>query len=244
MIIINLRKLLRSRRFFFGVAVLFALGALAVQVSQNMNSGPMAIAKVKTEDKVCALTFDISWGDKYSPSILDTLKKNNVRATFFIMGPWSVKYPDIARRIAMEGHEVGSHGYKHENYGEKTAEWVRGDIQKAHKQIQEVTGKEAALLRPPNGHYSKQSLQVTEELNYRTIIWDADSLDWKNPGTDVVIKRVLTKTKPGSIILLHASDTPVQTAEALPVIIDGLRAQGYTFVTVGELLAKYPPVRH
>lgn len=242
--VINLRKFLCSRRFFFSVVALFAMGTLAVQVSQNINSGPMAIARVKTEDKVCALTFDISWGDKYSPSILDTLKTNNVKATFFIMGPWAVKYPDIARRIAMEGHEVGSHGYKHENYGEKTEEWVRNDIQKAHGQIKEITGREASLLRPPNGHYSKKSVQVTEELGYKTVIWDADSLDWKNPGTDVVIKRVLTKTKSGSIILLHASDTPKQTAEALPVIIEGLRNQGYTFMTVGELLTKYPPVRH
>lgn len=242
--VINLRKFLCSRRFFFSVVALLAMGTLAVQVSRNINSGPMAIAKVKTEDKVCALTFDISWGDKYSPSILDTLQKNNVQATFFIMGPWSVKYPDIARRIAMEGHEIGSHGYKHENYGEKTDEWVRNDIQKAHGQIKEITGREAVLLRPPNGHYSKKSLQVTEDLGYKTVIWDADSLDWKNPGSDVVIKRVLTRTKSGSIILLHASDTPRQTAEALPVIIGGLKDQGYTFMTVGELLAQYPPVRH
>lgn len=242
--VINLRKILCSRRFLFSVVALFTMGILAVQVSRNINSGPMAIAKVQTEDKVCALTFDISWGDKYAPSILDTLKGNNVQATFFIMGPWAVKYPDIARRIAMEGHEIGSHGYKHENYGEKTDEWVRNDVQKAHAQIKEITGREASLLRPPNGHYSKKSVQVTEELGYKTVIWDADSLDWKNPGTEVVIKRVLTKTKPGSIILLHASDTPKQTAEALPVIIEGLKNQGYTFMTVGELLAKYPPVRH
>jgi len=242
--VINLRKWLRSRKLFYSIVVLFAVGALVLQVTQNMQSGPMAIAKVKTEEKVCALTFDISWGDKYSPSILDTLKKNNVKATFFIMGPWTVKYPDIARRIAMEGHEVGSHGYKHENYGEKSDEWVKSDIQKAQAQIMEVTGKQVSLLRPPNGHYSKKSVQITEDLGYKTIIWDADSLDWKNPGTDVVIRRVLSKTKPGSIVLLHASDTPVQTAEALPTIIEGLKAQGFTFMTVGELLAKYPPVRH
>lgn len=242
--VINLRKWLRSRKLFYSIVALFAAGALVVQVTENLQSGPMAIARVKTEDKVCAITFDISWGDKYSPSILDTLKKNNVKATFFIMGPWTLKYPDIARRIAMDGHEIGSHGYKHENYGEKNDEWIRNDIQKAHAQIAEITGKEATLLRPPNGHYSKKSVQLSQELGYKTIIWDADSLDWKNPGTDVVIKRVLTKTKPGSIILLHASDTPIQTAEALPTIIEGLKAQGYTFMTVGELLAKYSPVRH
>jgi polysaccharide deacetylase family sporulation protein PdaB len=242
--VINLRKWLRSRKLFYSIVGLLAVGALVLQVTQNMQSGPMAIAKVKTEEKVCALTFDISWGDKYSPSILDTLKKNNVKATFFIMGPWTVKYPDIARRIAMEGHEVGSHGYKHENYGEKSEEWITSDIEKAQAQIMEITGKQATLLRPPNGHYSKKSVQITDNLGCKTIIWDADSLDWRNPGTDVVIRRVLTKTKPGSIVLLHASDTPVQTAEALPTIIEGLKEQGFNFMTVGELLAKYPPVRH
>jgi peptidoglycan/xylan/chitin deacetylase (PgdA/CDA1 family) len=116
---------------------------------------------------------------------------------------------------------------------------VKEDIRKSHEQIKEATGVEPTLIRPPNGHYSRRSLQATEEMGYKTIIWNADSLDWKNPGRDVIIDRVVKRLKPGGIILLHASDTPVQTAEALPILVEKIKAEGYQIVTVGDLLTKY-----
>jgi peptidoglycan/xylan/chitin deacetylase (PgdA/CDA1 family) len=155
------------------------------------------------------------------------------------MGPWAEKYPDVAKRMVADGHEIASHGYRHENYGDRTPEWVRNDIQKSEEQIKAVTGFEPKLLRPPNGHYSQTSLKVTEELGYKTIIWNIDSLDWKNPGRDVIVERVVKRLKPGGIILLHASDTPVQTAEALPILLAKIQEAGYKVVTVGDLLANY-----
>lgn len=237
--IISLRRLIRNRHLFYSIIGLFAIGALYVQVSDLANSGPIAIAGTRTDQKVVALTFDHSWGNKFTPSILDTLKKNNIHATFFIMGPWAKKYPEVAQRMVADGHEIGSHGYRHENYGDRSADWVREDIQKAHAMIKEVTGVEPTLLRPPNGHYSQQSLKTTDELGYKTIIWNIDSLDWKNPGRDVIIDRVVKRLKPGAIILMHASDTPVQTAEALPILLEKIKAEGYQIVTVGELLNNY-----
>ncbi len=237
--IVNLRKIFFHRHIFYSIIGLLAIGTVYFQVADLIAGGPIAIAGTRTEQKVVALTFDHSWGNKFTPSILDTLKENNVRATFFIMGPWAQKYPDVARRIAADGHEIGSHGYRHENYGDMSAEWVREDIQKAHNQIKEVTGVEPSLLRPPNGHYSQQSLKVTDELGYKTIIWNVDSLDWKNPGRDVIIDRVMKRLKPGAIILMHASDTPVQTADALPILLNKIKAEGYQIVTVGELLNNY-----
>jgi polysaccharide deacetylase family sporulation protein PdaB len=208
-------------------------------VTETIAGGPMAIAGTRTDQKVVALTFDHSWGNKFTPSILDTLQKNNVKVTFFIMGPWAMKYPEVAKRMVSDGHEIASHGYRHENYGDMSPNWVREDIQKAHEQIKEVTGVEAKLIRPPNGHYSQKSLATTDELGYKTIIWNVDSLDWKNPGRDVIVERVMKRIKPGAIILLHASDTPVQTAEALPILLDKIKAEGYQIVTVSELLTKY-----
>lgn len=237
--IINLRRLLSHRRFFYSAVGLFLVGALYVQVAQLVQTGPMAIAGTQTEQKVVALTFDHSWGNRFTPSILDTLKTHQIKATFFIMGPWAKKYPEVAKRIAEEGHEVGSHGYRHENYGDMSAEWVKEDITKAHTLIKETTGVDATLIRPPNGSYSKLSLQTTEDLGYNTIIWNIDSLDWKNPGKDVIVERVMKRLKPGGIILLHASDTPVQTADALPILLEKIKAEGYEIVTVGELLTKY-----
>ncbi len=237
--IVNLRRLLHHRYLFFGVVGLFAISALYVQVTDLISNGPIAIAGTRTEQKIVALTFDHSWGNRFTPSILDTLQKHNYRVTFFIMGPWAKKYPEVAKRIVADGHEVASHGYRHENYGDMPPDWVRDDIQKAHAAIKEVTGIEPCLIRPPNGHYSQKSLKVTEELGYKTIIWNVDSLDWKNPGQDVIVERVMKRIKPGAIILLHASDTPTQTAEALPVLLTKIKAEGYSVVTVGELLTKY-----
>nr|WP_092069666.1 polysaccharide deacetylase family sporulation protein PdaB [Dendrosporobacter quercicolus]NSL47549.1 polysaccharide deacetylase family sporulation protein PdaB [Dendrosporobacter quercicolus DSM 1736]SDL93969.1 polysaccharide deacetylase family sporulation protein PdaB [Dendrosporobacter quercicolus] len=237
--IINLRSLLQHRNLFYSVIGLLAISATYIQVADVIADGPIAIAGVRTDQKVVALTFDHSWGNKFTPSILDTLQTNNLKVTFFIMGPWAQKYPEVAQRMAKDGHEIASHGYRHENYGDKTAEWVKSDIEKAHAQIKEVTGVEPKLLRPPNGHYSQQSLKTTDELGYKTIIWNVDSLDWKNPGRDVIVERVAKRLKPGAIILLHASDTPVQTAEALPILIEKIKSEGYQIVTVGELLTKY-----
>lgn len=237
--IINIGRLFNYRHLLFGIVGLFAVGALYIQVAELIAEGPMAIASTRTEKKVVALTFDHSWGNTFTPSILDTLKANNIKATFFIMGPWAKKYPEVAKRMVTDGHEIASHGYRHQNYGDMTREWVTEDIEKSHALIKEVTGVDAKLIRPPNGHYSKQSLKVAEELGYRTIIWSIDSLDWKNPGRDVIVERIVKRLKPGGIILMHASDTPVQTAEALPILLEKIKAQGYEIVTVGQLLDQY-----
>lgn len=237
--IISLRRLVSHRHLFYSIIGLLAIGTLYVQVADVVAGGPIAIAGTRTDQKVVALTFDHSWGNKFTPSILDTLQRNNLKVTFFIMGPWAQKYPDVARRMVSDGHEIASHGYRHENYGDMSPDWVREDIQKAHALIKDVTGADPSLIRPPNGHYSQKSLKVTDELGYKTIIWNVDSLDWKNPGRDVIIDRVMKRIKPGAIILMHASDTPVQTAEALPILLDRIKADGYQIVTVGELLTKY-----
>lgn len=237
--VINLRRLFGHRHLFFSIIGLFAISAIYVQAAVAITGGPIAIAGTNTDQKVVALTFDHSWGNKFTPSILDTLKRHELKVTFFIMGPWSKKFPEVAQRMVADGHEIASHGYRHENYGDMTPEWVKEDIQKAHAQIKEVTGVDATLLRPPNGHYSQKSLKATDELGYKTIIWNVDSLDWKNPGRDVIIERVMKRLKPGAIILMHASDTPVQTAEALPILLDKIKAEGYQIVTVSELLNKY-----
>lgn len=238
--VINLKRIFGARNFVYGLIGLFVFSTAYVQIAELVDSGPIAIAGTNTEQKVVALTFDHSWGNKFTPPILETLKQKNIKATFFIMGPWALKYPEVAKQIVADGHEVGSHGHRHENYGDRTPEWVKADIQKAHEEIKEATGGvEATLIRPPNGSYSKAALQTIDDLGYKTIIWNIDSLDWKNPGKDVIIERVVKRLKPGGIILLHASDTPQQTAEALPVLIDKIQAEGYKIVTVGELMGQY-----
>ena len=214
--------------------------AKAVKESMSsLKTEALPIVGTATAAKVVAVTFDHSWGNTFTPSILDTLKKNNLKVTFFIMGPWASHYPDVVKRMVADGHEIASHGYRHENYGEKTAEWIKEDLNKSSAQIKEAAGAAPKLFRPPNGHYNPQSLRLTHELGYKTILWNIDSIDWTNPGRDVIIDRIMKRLKPGAIVLLHASDTPQQTAEALPILLNKIKAEGYKVVTVSELLDKY-----
>ncbi|MDG0873736.1 polysaccharide deacetylase family sporulation protein PdaB [Paenibacillus thiaminolyticus] len=229
-----------KRVFFLIAAALLAAGVVYVE-SDNITvfseSNPSAIYSVPTDKKVIALTFDISWGDKRAEPILEILKEKGVnKATFFLSSPWSKTHPDIVKKMVSAGYEIGSHGHKHVNYSSLSDEEIRKQITTAHQHLKEVTGQDANLIRMPNGDFDKRVLRIADKLNYKVIQWDTDSLDWKNPGVDTIVKRVVGKAHPGDIILLHASDSCKQTHLALPTIIDSLRAKGYEFVTVSELI--------
>ena len=113
---------------------------------------------------------------------------------------------------------------------------------KAHQSIKEVTGASPNLIRTPNGAWNDMVLDVADQVGYKVIQWSVDSLDWKKPGVDVIVKRVLDRVHPGAIILMHASDTCLQTPEALPRVIEGLKTKGYELVTVSRLLEEGPGV--
>lgn len=194
------------------------------------------IYEVKTDKKIVALTFDISWGNKTPMPVIEILKEHNIKCTFFLSGPWVKEYPEIVKRIKQDGHEIGSHGYKHINLSNLSKTEIKEEISKAHRNIKEVAGVEPSLIRTPNGDYSDHVIEAIHESNYEAIQWGTDSLDWMNPGVNSIIERVSKNVHPGDIILMHASDTCKQTAEALPDVIKNLKAQGYKFVVVSELL--------
>jgi polysaccharide deacetylase family sporulation protein PdaB len=236
--VMNGKKLKRYLIVF--IAVLFAIG-IVYSESDNITvfsqGEPAAIYSVETDKKVIALTFDISWGDTRAEPILKILEEKGVKkATFFLSSPWSQQHPDIVQKIVKGGWEIGSHGHKHVNYSKLSDEEIRTQIQTAHGILQQTTGQNPNLIRLPNGDFDKRVLRIAGELDYKVIQWDTDSLDWMNKGVDNIINRVLTKAHPGDIVLMHASDTCKQTHEALPTIIDQLRAKGYEFVTVSEML--------
>ncbi|MFZ5645291.1 MAG: polysaccharide deacetylase family sporulation protein PdaB [Bacillota bacterium] len=243
---LNFSKLRRYIVFFPAIIATAAIltGVMLTDISAMITSKPKphAIYKVKTDRKVVALTFDISWGTKVPGPVMDTLKKNNVRSTFFLSGPWVKKYPEFPQRLVKEGHEIASHGNRHIDLDREPADTVREEIMKAHQDIKEVTGVEPSLIRTPNGAWNDMVLEVADSLGYKVIQWSDDSLDWKKPGVDVIVKRVLDRAHPGAIILMHASDTCLQTPEALPRVLEGLKAQGYEMVTVSELLKEGPGV--
>jgi len=216
------------------MAVLFAVSG---QTRADAADRPTAIYKVDTNKKLVALTFDISWGEKVPEPVLDVLEHEHVtKATFFLSGPWTARHPDIAKRIKSMGYEIGSHGNLHKDFSHYPDNWIRQQVTLAEKSIHEVTGVKPNLIRTPNGDFNPRVIQCLNSMGYTVVQWNTDSLDWKNPGVGAIQNRVLKRVVPGDIILMHASDSSKQTAQALPAVISGLRAKGYQFVTVSELL--------
>jgi len=224
------------------VAALFSSILLYMEKDQlavlSTAEGPRAVDSVETNEKKIALTFDISWGEKYALPILEVLNKYQLKeTTFFLSAAWAERHPEIVERIVEDGHEIGSHGYQYKNYTEWENEKIRKDIIQAEQVLNELTDKKPTLLRPPNGNFDKRVLNIADRLNYTVIHWSVDSRDWKNPGTEQIVANVVNEVSPGDIVLLHASDSAKQTAKALPVIIDQLKQKGYRFVSVSELIA-------
>lgn len=199
---------------------------------------------VKTDQKKVALTFDISWGRNTVPKVLDILKEEGVRATFFLSGPWARRHPDLVRRIVDDGHEIGSHGDRHVNLSRHSRAEVARNIQKADTDLRAVSGQEPRFFRPPNGDYDDVVIETARSLGYETVLWAIDTLDWKNPGPDYMVRRVMQQVFNGAIILMHASDSSRQIHLALREIIQKLRAEGYELLTVGELLLAGTPGRN
>ncbi|MGE5541791.1 MAG: polysaccharide deacetylase family protein, partial [Bacillota bacterium] len=163
--------------------------------------------------------------------------QKGLSCTFFLSGPWAASHPDIVRRIAADGHEVASHGWWHDNLSQCSRERIAESLRKTRETLTGLAGHEARLFRPPNGDYDDEVVLTALEEGYHTIIWSLDSLDWKNPGVDYMIDRLLTRAQAGDIILCHASDSARETYLALPAVIDGLRANGFRLLKLSELLA-------
>lgn len=195
------------------------------------------IYSVELYDKKAAITFDCAWGDSDIPSIMDTLKKEGIKATFFIVGQWAEKYPDTVRLIAREGHDIANHSYSHLRMGTLDRGKIKSEILKCGTVLESLSGQTIDLFRAPYGDYNSNVVTTAKSLGYYTIQWNVDSLDWRTGiSKQEISDRIYRKIKPGSIILFH-NDTP-HTANILPEIITNLKDKGYVFLPVSKLIMR------
>ncbi|WP_122638178.1 MULTISPECIES: polysaccharide deacetylase family protein [unclassified Romboutsia] len=198
------------------------LADLPYERGTKANSGYVAIT----------CNVDLGWEDEYIESILDTLKKEDANITFTITGKWAENKKELLQRMISEGHEVGSHGYKHLDYAKLSYEENLEQMKKAESIIEEITNQEIKFFQAPAGSFGEGTIKAAKELGYTTFKWDVDTIDWKyREEPDVIINRVNKKEiKDGSIVLIHPTKA---TTQCLDDIISIIRGKG---LKVGRLM--------
>ncbi len=190
------------------------------------------------------LSFDDGPDSKWTPQILDILKEKKVKATFFVVGNKIEENPELLQRIYDEGHEIGSHTYTHANLRLAHREQIKLELNATQRIIESVIDRSTILFRPPYQADARPKtvedlipIQIAEELGYLTVCENIDPEDWSRPGADLILRRIKDQRHSGNIILLHdAGGNRSQTVEALPKIIDYLRARGDEIVPLAELM--------
>jgi len=182
-----------------------------------------------------ALTFDDGPHATLTPRLLDILKKEGVKATFFILGQNVAEYPDIARRIVAEGHEIANHSWSHPVLAKMSDAAVESQLRRTSDIVRKTTGVEMPLMRPPYGAMSvRQRAWAKEKLGLKCILWSVDPLDWKVRNAASVRAKLVSGAHPGAILLVH--DIHATTVNAMPATIADLKEKGYRFATVSDLI--------
>lgn len=194
------------------------------------------ISKGNTNKRYIALTYDAGDGASATPYLLDILNKYDVKATFFLTGKWIEKYPDIGRQIVNLGQEIGNHTFSHPDLTNITRNEIIAEVVKAENTIKKFTNTDCKLIfRPPFGAWNREVLEAIGEAGYQySIYWSLDTIDWKQPSVDDIVNRVMENVKNDDIILMHLEY--FNTAKATEIIIPKLKALGYEFVHVTEML--------
>ncbi|MGI5859498.1 MAG: polysaccharide deacetylase family protein [Tepidanaerobacteraceae bacterium] len=187
----------------------------------------------RKDKKIIAFTCNVAWGNEYIPPLLKVFSEKNVKATFFIEGRWAEKFPDLLKLIYNKGHEIGNHGYSHAHHGQLSYEDNFNEIKKTEMVIQEITGEKPTLFAPPYGEFSELTVKAVNSMNYRLIMWTIDTIDWKKPGVEYIVNKILENAGNGKIVLMHPTE---DTVRAMPTIIENLHRQGFKITTVSELL--------
>jgi peptidoglycan/xylan/chitin deacetylase (PgdA/CDA1 family) len=192
--------------------------------------------------KQLALTFDDGPNDPYTLHLLDVLAKNNVHATFFVIGRYVRMRPDIAREIAARGHAIGNHTFLHPLLTLEPGARVQREIQDCRNSITEAAGEHSNLFRPPWGGRRPATLSLVRRFGLEPVMWDITGFDWDAPSSEYIELKVSEKVRGGNVILLHdgghlafATDRS-KTVQAVSRLVPRFQSQGYEFVTVPEMM--------
>ncbi len=196
----------------------------------------LPVYSVERPDKVLSVSFDASWGGDKTIAILDILDQHKVKTTFFLVGIWAEKYPELVKEIVSRGHEIGNHSASHPHMSQLSEAQIVQELDKMSDQVEELTGVRPTLFRPPYGDYNDRVVLTARREGYEAVQWSIDSLDWKDRGTEDIIKQCTYRVDNGDIVLFHNDSNDI--VNALPTILSHYEGLGYSIIPISELLLK------
>lgn len=235
-LVINKEKIQTYIVSILTVAVLIGIASIKPieTIETSSTTKLLPIYNVETDEKKVAFTMNCAWNDSDIDSILETLEKNQVKITFFIVGEWADKYPEAVKKIYEAGHEIGSHSNTHPHVNNISEEKNLEEIQLSVNKIEKITGEKTKLYRTPYGEYNDKVIKVAQEKGYYPIQWNLDTLDYKDLTGEEMWNRIKDKLSNGSIILSHNGTK--NTASSLDMLIKNIKEKGYEIVKVSELI--------
>lgn len=187
-----------------------------------------------TNNNNISLMFNVYWGNEYLTDILNILKTEDIKTTFFVGGVWVDKYSQILLDIVADGHEIGNHGYFHKSHDTLNYQQNQDEIFNNHKLVKSLTGIDMNLFAPPSGAYNDTTLQVAKNLGYNVIMWSKDTIDWRDADAQVILDRATKNLKNGDLVLMHPTKA---TLNALPQIIQKIKENNFNIVNVSKNIA-------
>ena len=218
----------------FGVANLTA-NSEVVETASSI-SAKLPIYNVKTEEKKIAFTMNCAWSADDIDDILETLRNNEVKITFFMVGDWVDKNPEAVKKIYEEGHEIGNHSNTHPHVNNLTYEQNLEEIEKCSQKIEQITGKKPILYRAPYGEYNDTVIKSAFENEYYAVQWNKDTLDYQALTGEQMWKRIGNDLENGDIILSH--NGTAHTSDSLDFLIKNIKEKGFEIVKVSDLIYK------
>ncbi len=206
----------------------FAFNTLSTAFFQD-NTKP--IYHGNKEVKKVSLMINVYWGTEFIEPMLTTLDKYDVKVTFFVGGSWVAKNTETFLKIVTAGHEIGNHGYFHKDHARLDYDGNYNEIAVTHKLVKELTGIEMFLFAPPSGSFATTTLKVADELNYQTIMWSKDTIDWRDKDENLVLARATKNLENGDLILMHPTQ---HTLNALENILIKIKQNEFSAVRVSE----------
>jgi len=192
------------------------------------------VYNVARTDKVLSISFDAAWGDSQTEAILDILDRYGVKTTFFLVGFWVDRHPELVREMVRRGHEIGNHSATHPHMSQLSESKIREELRIVSDKVEQIIGVPTTLFRPPYGEYNDAVVRVSRQEGHECVQWNVDSLDWKNYGVQHMIDQCTRSIQPGDIVLFHNDSKYI--LDALPAILQAYQDAGFRVIPVSEIL--------